>query len=100
MRIGPLAAADAQSVTLPARLPSTPEQILGNVRAVLAHDGRGRDALLAAGRGSRHAGTGRGEYFATILAGRGMGQTRCVVARQGATYLLDRPWRVPRSPAP
>ena len=35
-----------------------------------------------------------GEYFATILRGRGLGQTRRVVGRKGETYLLDRPWRV------
>ena len=34
------------------------------------------------------------EFFVTILRGRGLGQTRRVTARQGETYLLDRPWRV------
>ena len=84
------------SVTLPARLPSTPERLLGNVKQVeLAHDAQGNETPFwppDVDQGTPEPAVG--EYFATVLAGRGMGQTRCVLARHGETYLLDRPWRV------
>ncbi len=93
---GPLAAAGRQSLTLPATLPATPDDRLGTVRREqLAHDAAGRETPFwppDADRGGPEAPLG--EYFATILRGRGQGQTRQVVGRQAETYLLDRPWRV------
>ena len=93
---GPLAAADAQSVTLPQKLPPTPDERLGSVkREQLAHDADGNETPFwppDADDGTTEPPAG--EYFVTILKGRGLGQTRQVVARRGATYLLDRPWRV------
>ena len=97
---GPLAAAEAQSVTLPARLPPTPDDRLGSVkREQLAHDAEGHDTPFWPP--DVDAGTAEatvGEYFVTILKGRGLGQTRRVLSRRGETYLLDRPWRVAPEP--
>ena len=97
---GPLAAADARSVTLPARLEPTPDDRLGSVqRGQLAHDAAGNETPFWPPEVDQ--GTGEGpasEYFVTILRGRGLGQTRRVVARQGETYQLDRPWRVAPQP--
>jgi hypothetical protein len=93
---GPLAAAGSQSVTLPATLPTTPDDRLGTVqREQLAHDATGKETPFwppDVDQGGPEAPLG--EYFATILRGRGLGQTRQVVGRKGETYLLDRPWRV------
>jgi hypothetical protein len=93
---GPLAAADAQTVTLPQKLPPTPDERLGSVkREQLARDPDGNETPFwppEAQDGTTEPPAG--EYFVTILKGRGMGQTRQVVARRGTTYLLDRPWRV------
>ena len=93
---GPASAATAASVTLPARLESTPDDRLGSVkRAQLAHDAAGHETPFwpsNADLGGDEPSTG--EFFVTILRGRGLGQTRRVTARQGETYLLDRPWRV------
>jgi len=93
---GPAAAADAASVTLPATLAPTADDRLGNVkREQLAHDAEGRETPFwppETDDGSSEAPAS--EYFVTVLAGRGQGQTRRVLARRGETYLLDRPWRV------
>jgi len=93
---GPLAGADAQSVTLPATLPPTPDDRLGNVkREQLAHDEQGNETPFWPP--DVDPGTAEptvDEYFVTILRGRGWGQTRRVRARQAETYQLDRPWRV------
>jgi len=97
---GPLAAAGRQSATLPAVLPRTPDNRLGPVRREqLAHDAAGNETPfwppdVDSDSLSPVAEPPVGEYFATILRGRGMGQTRRVVGRKGETYLLDRPWRV------
>jgi hypothetical protein len=97
---GPLATADAQSVTLPQKLPPTPDDRLGSVkREQLAHDADGNETPFwppDADDGTTEPPAG--EYFVTILQGRGLGQTRRVDARRGATYLLDRPWRVVPKP--
>ncbi|NLF68855.1 MAG: carbohydrate-binding protein [Candidatus Anammoximicrobium sp.] len=94
---GPLAAAGVQSVTLPEKLAPTPDERLGSVkREQLAYDADGNETPFwppEAEDGTNEPSAG--EYFVTILAGRGLGQTRQVVARRGATYQLDRPWRVP-----
>jgi hypothetical protein len=97
---GPLAAADAQSVTLPATLPPTPDDRLGSVkREQLAYDEDGNETPFwppDVDQGT--AEPTADEYFVTVLRGRGWGQTRRVVARQGETYHLDRPWRVAPEP--
>jgi hypothetical protein len=97
---GPLAGAEAQSVTLPAKLPKTPDERLGSVkREQLAHDAAGNETPFWPP--DADDGTPEGpvtEYFVTILRGRGMGQTRRVVARHGETYQLDKPWRVAPQP--
>ena len=93
---GPAAGAEGQSVTLPAKLPPTPDDRLGNVeRKQLAHDAAGNETPFWPPdvEGTDEAPVG--EYFVTVLRGRGMGQTRRVMARRGETYQLDRPWRVP-----
>ena len=97
---GPLVAADARSVTLPARLAPTPDDRLGNVkREQLAHDATGNETPFWPPDVDQGIGEGPvTEYFVTILRGRGQGQTRRVVARQGETYRLDRPWRVAPQP--
>ena len=93
---GPLAGADAQSVTLPKTIPATPDARLGNVkRWQLAHDAAGNETPFwppEADDGSDEPPLR--EYFVTILAGRGQGQTRRVIGRTGERLQLDRPWRV------
>lgn len=93
---GPLAAAAAQSVTLPKTLPETPDNRLGNVkREQLAHDAAGHETPYwppAVDDGSDEPPLR--EYFVTVFAGRGQGQTRRVIGRTEETLQLDRPWRV------
>ena len=97
MFFGPLTGADARSVTLPEALPPTPDGRLGNVK---------RDTLATNDAGDETPfwppladdGTGeppQAEYFVTLFAGPGQGQTRRVTGRDGPRLLLDRPWRVP-----
>lgn len=93
---GPLAGADDSTVTLPATLPDTPDDRLGSVkREDLAHDAEGRetpfwppDALTESQEPPLD------EYYVTVMAGVGQGQTRRVTGRDGTTLRLDRPWRV------
>lgn len=93
---GPAAAAGAQSITLPAKLPPTPDDRLGSVRRdQLAHDAEGNETPFwppDEDQGTPEAIAS--EYYVTVLRGRGLGQTRRVEKRQGETYHLDRPWRV------
>jgi len=93
---GPLAAAEAQSVTLPKTVPATPDNRLGNVkREQLAHDAAGNETPYwppTVDDGSDEPPLR--EYFVTIFSGRGQGQTRRVVGRADEKLLLDRPWRV------
>ena len=97
---GSAAAAGSQSVTLPATLPATPADRLGELhRDQLAHDAAGRETPFwppDADDGGREPTVG--EYFVTVLRGRGQGQTRQVSSRKGETYVLDRPWRVAPQP--
>ena len=97
---GPLAAADAQSITLPAQLPATPDDRLGSVkREQLAHDAQGNETPHWPPDVDQDTPEPiASEYFVTILRGRGQGQTRQVMARRGETYQLDRPWRVAPEP--
>jgi hypothetical protein len=97
MYFGPLAAADAQSVTLPATMPHTPEERLGSVkREQLAHDVEGRETPFWPSDGDDGSDEPPlGEYYVTVFAGPGQGQTRRVVSRSGERLLVDRGWRVP-----
>ncbi len=96
MYFGPLAGADMRSVTLPQTLPPTSEARLGSVkRDQLAYDADGRETPFWAP--DADDGTGEpplGEYYITVFAGPGQGQTRRVVSRSGERLTLDRPWRV------
>lgn len=96
MFFGPLAGADAQSVTLPATLPPTPDGRLGSVkRDQLAHDAQGRETPFWPP--DMDDGTEEpplGAYYVTVFAGPGQGQTRRVTGRAGERLLLDAPWRV------
>jgi hypothetical protein len=93
---GPLAGGDAGSVTLPETVPPTPDNRLGSVkREQLAHDAQGRETPFwppDADDGTEEPPIS--EYFVTVMAGPGWGQTRRVVKREGPKLLLDRPWRV------
>ena len=97
MFFGPLAGADAQSVTLPKILPATPDSRLGNVeRKQLAHDAAGNETPFwppDVDDGSEEPPIH--EYYVSVLSGRGQGQTRRVVKREGETLHFDRPWTVP-----
>ena len=96
MYFGPLVCADAQSVTLPQTLPSTPDGRLGSVkREQLAHDADGRETPFWPPEGDD--GTGEPslrEYYVTVFAGPGQGQTRRVTGRLGERLAVDRPWCV------
>ncbi len=97
---GPLVTADATSVTLPRTLSRTPDNRLGSVeRKQLAHDADGNE--IPFWPPDRDDGTEEppiGEYYVTIFAGRGQGQTRRVLRRTGESLIVDRPWAVaPRS---
>lgn len=95
MYFGRAAGADAQSITLPETLEPTPDDRLGSVkRDQLAHDAHGRetpfwppDDFDETEEPPIH------QYFVTVFDGRGQGQTRRVLGRQGPRLLLDRPWR-------
>jgi hypothetical protein len=93
---GPLAGGDARSVTLPQTIEPTPDERLGSVRRdQLAHDAQGHETPFwppDADDGTLEPPIS--EYFVTIFAGPGWGQTRRVVRREGPRLLLDRPWRV------
>jgi len=92
-------AADAQSLSLPETLAPTPDERLGSVRREqLAHDAAGRETPFWPPDTTDEAFVQNeapvGEYFATVVAGRGMGQTRRVASRRATTYRLEEPWRV------
>lgn len=97
MYFGPLAGADAQSVTLPKTLPDTPDERLGSVkREQLAHDADGNETpFWPPNELDTSDEPPLGEYYVSVFKGRGQGQTRRVVKREGERLLLDRPWRVP-----
>jgi hypothetical protein len=93
---GPLASADASSVTLPKTITPTPDDRLGNVtRAQLAHDQAGNETPFWPP--DLDDGTEEppiSEYYVSIFSGRGQGQTRRVLKREGERLLLDKPWAV------
>lgn len=94
------AGAESQTVTLPEKLPPTPDDRLGSVkREQLAHDAAGDETPFWPPETGdeaflRNEAPGS-EYFVTVLSGRGMGQTRRVAGRRGPVYRLEQPWRVP-----
>jgi hypothetical protein len=92
---GPITSADANSVTLPATIPATPDNRLGSVeRKQLAHDAQGRETPFwppDVDDGSEEPPLT--EYYVTIMSGRGQGQTRRVVSRSGERLLLAGPWQ-------
>jgi hypothetical protein len=94
MYFGPLAGADAGSVTLPKIVPSTPEDRLGNLeRKQLAHDATGNETPFWPP--DRDDGTEEPpihEYYVSIFSGRGQGQSRRVMQREGERLLLERAW--------
>lgn len=94
---GQPSAVGPDGVTLPKTVPPTPDERLGSVkREQLAHDAQGNETPFWPPAVNDDSPEGPlTEYFVTVLAGRGMGQTRRIVARSGETYRLDRPWRVP-----
>jgi hypothetical protein len=99
---GPAESADRPSVTLPATVPATPDEQLGTVvRSALATDRSGRETPFWPPQNDEDDGIFEptiGQYYVTVLAGRGMGQTRRAVVRRGRTILLDRAWAVPPGP--
>ena len=97
MYFGQLAGAEARSLTLPKTLPATPDDRLGNVeRKQLAHDAAGNETpFWPPDRDDGSEEPPIHEYYATILSGRGQGQTRRVLSRDGERLLVDRPWTVP-----
>ncbi len=96
MYFGKAAGADSQSVLLPEAFEPTPDDRLGSVkRDQLPRDAQGRetpfwppDDFDETDEPPIH------QYFVTVFDGRGQGQTRRVVGRQGPRLLIDRPWRV------
>ena len=97
MFFGALTGADQQTVTLPQTIPATPDNRLGSVeRKQLAHDTAGQETPFwppDMDDGSEEPPIF--EYYVSVFSGRGQGQTRRVVKRQGERLLLDRPWSVP-----
>ncbi|MBD3183584.1 hypothetical protein GF312_14925 [Candidatus Poribacteria bacterium] len=96
MYFGPLVGGDKQSVLLPETIPPTPENRLGSVeREQLAYDEEGNETPFwppDVEDGSPEPPIT--EYYVSIFKGKGQGQTRRVVKREGETLILDRPWRV------
>lgn len=97
MYFGAIVDASKQDITLPASVPPTPDARLGTVsRQELEADGGGEGKLfLPPDRDDGSPEPAIREYCVTILQGPGQGQTRRVVAREGRTLKLDRPWQVP-----
>lgn len=95
MYFGPLAGAGRQSVTLPKTIPATPDARLGSVkREQLAHDAQGNETpFWPPDTWDESPEPPVGEYYISVFAGPGQGQTRRVVRREGEQLLLDRPWR-------
>ena len=97
MFLGPLVAGEAQSVTLPKTVPATPDNRLGSVdRKSLAHDAGGQETPYWPpdfDDGTEEPPVS--EYYVTVFSGRGQGQTRRVLRREGERLVLDRPWTVP-----
>ncbi len=96
MFFGALVGADEKSVTLPKTLLPTPEERLGSVkREQLAHDDQGNETPYwppDTDDGSPEPPIS--EYYVSVMSGRGQGQSRRVLRREGERLILDHPWRV------
>ncbi len=97
---GPLASAGNQSVILPKTIPPTPDSRLGSVRRRdLAHDSAGHETpFWPPDFDDGSAEPPIYEYFVSVFKGRGQGQTRRVLKREGQTLVLDYPWNVAPGP--
>lgn len=97
MYFGPLSDADGDSVTLPRTVPPTPDERLGSVqRGQLAYDAEGNETPFWPPEARDESDEPPlGEYYVSVFAGPGQGQTRRVVGRDGERLLVDRPWRTP-----
>jgi len=102
MFFGKLAGADSQSVLLPAKVPRTPDNFIGRMidgqrdgrRELLAHDAAGNETpFWPPEQDDGGEEPPIHEYYISIFAGPGQGQTRRVLKRQGARLILDRPWK-------
>ncbi|MGQ9503458.1 MAG: hypothetical protein ACUVQR_00990, partial [Thermogutta sp.] len=92
---GPIVAADKDRITLPATVPTTPDEWLGNVdRRNLAYDGAGHETPFWPPREENEREAVLTEYYVTVLDGPALGQTRRVIDLNGTTYRLDRSWQV------
>lgn len=92
---GPIVAADEDRITLPATLPTTPDEWLGSVdRRALAYDGKGHETPFWPPREENEREAVLTEYYVTVLDGPALGQTRRVIDLDGTTYRLDRSWQV------
>lgn len=93
---GPLAAASEQSVTLPETIEPTPDARLGHLKRIqLSQDDEDRETPFfppLAEDGTDEPASD--QYYVTILAGRGQGQSRRVARREGPRLILERPWTV------
>ncbi len=104
MFFGKLESADSQSVVLPKILPPTPEDRLGSMRfgpsagqrKLLAHNFGGSETpFWPPDRDDGGMEPPIGEYYISVFAGAGQGQTRRVVKRESNRLVLDRPWNEP-----
>lgn len=93
---GPVESAGPRSVTLPATVTATSNEELGTVvRSALPTDASGKETPFWPPDDDQDDGVFEptiGQYYVTVLQGRGMGQARRAVGRRGRTILLDRPW--------
>ncbi len=101
MFFGKLAGADFQSVVIPKTVPRTPDSYIGKMldgqhdgrRELLAHDSAGNETPFwppDTDDGGEEPPIH--EYYVSIFAGKGQGQTRRVLKREGSRLILDRPW--------
>jgi hypothetical protein len=104
MFFGKLEGGDAESVVLPEILPSTPDNRMGTMldgrdrgrREFLAHDSAGNETPFwppELDDGGEEPPIY--EYYVSVFAGTGQGQTRRVTRRKGNRLMLDRPWTEP-----
>lgn len=92
---GPIERAETGSITVPAHLPETPAEWLGDVkREDLPRDAEGRETPFWPPEEADEREPGVTEYYITVLDGPAWGQTRRIIARDKQTYLVDQPWRV------
>ena len=104
MFFGKLAGADSVSVVLPGTLPPTPGNRMGSMidgkdegpRALLAHDSDGNETpFWPPDRDMGGEEPPIHEYYVSVFAGTGQGETRRVLRREGNRLIVDRPWNEP-----